>query len=169
MLRIGLAGVGFMGWIHYRAYQKAKGVKVTAICTRDEKKLAGDWRSIKGNFGPPGEMVDTSAMADSNIADLLRDPSIDLSSVPAPESAPNSVAHQGRKHVFVEADGLDGSGLRQDGQAAEKAGTASRQARPTLLPGMRLRIRRPKRQVWEAARRTLQARDQRSEMAEGFF
>jgi predicted dehydrogenase len=41
MLRIGLAGIGFMGWIHYLAYKKTKGARLAAICTRDERKLAG--------------------------------------------------------------------------------------------------------------------------------
>ena len=61
-LRVGIAGIGFMGWIHYLAYRKAPGVEVAAICTRDKKKLAGDWRGIRGNFGPPGEKVDVSGM-----------------------------------------------------------------------------------------------------------
>ena len=51
MVRIGIAGVGFMGMTHYRAINKVRGGKVTAICTRSEKKRAGDWRGIGGNFG----------------------------------------------------------------------------------------------------------------------
>src|SRR5262245_43532229 len=60
MIRIGIVGIGFMGMIHYLAARKLKGAKVTAICSRDPKKLAGDWRSIRGNFGPPGELMDLS-------------------------------------------------------------------------------------------------------------
>src|SRR4051794_26358822 len=58
MVRIGLVGVGFMGMIHYLAARKLRGAKVTALCSRDTKKLAGDWRGIRGNFGPPGEQMD---------------------------------------------------------------------------------------------------------------
>ena len=61
MLRVGLVGIGFMGWIHYLAYQKTKGVKLAAVCTRDREAAGGDWRGIQGNFGPPGEQVDLSA------------------------------------------------------------------------------------------------------------
>ena len=43
MIRIGLVGVGFMGWIHYLSYKKTKGVKLAAVCTRDECRL-GDER-----------------------------------------------------------------------------------------------------------------------------
>ena len=60
MIKVGLVGVGFMGWIHYLAYQQVRGVKLRAICTRSKRKLAGDWRGIQGNFGPPGERVDVS-------------------------------------------------------------------------------------------------------------
>src|SRR2546428_8522775 len=60
MVRIGIVGVGFMGMIHYLAARKLKGARVTAICSRDPKKLAGDWRNIQGNFGPRGEMMDLS-------------------------------------------------------------------------------------------------------------
>ena len=52
MVRIGIVGVGFMGMIHYLAAQKLRDAKVTAICSRDAKKLAGDWRSIQGQFRP---------------------------------------------------------------------------------------------------------------------
>ena len=58
MIRVGIAGIGFMGMTHYLAYQKIRGVKVAALCEQDPKRLAGDWRTIKGNFGPPGEIMD---------------------------------------------------------------------------------------------------------------
>ena len=57
-MNVGIVGIGFMGMIHYLAYRKVRGAKVTAIATRDAKRLAGDWRGIKGNFGPPGEKMD---------------------------------------------------------------------------------------------------------------
>ena len=41
MIRIGLVGVGFMGWIHWLAARKLKNAKVVAICSRDAKKRAG--------------------------------------------------------------------------------------------------------------------------------
>ena len=41
MVRIGIAGIGFMGRIHYLASQRLTGAKVTAVCSRDPAKLAG--------------------------------------------------------------------------------------------------------------------------------
>src|SRR5262245_37379617 len=79
MIRIGIVGIGFMGMIHYLAARKVHGATVTAICSRDEKKLAGDWRAIQGNFGPPGEMMDLSSLKKyRRFEDLLGDPEIDL-------------------------------------------------------------------------------------------
>ena len=54
MTRVGIIGVGFMGMVHYLSYQKLPGVQVVALCDQDRKRLTGDWRDIKGNFGPPG-------------------------------------------------------------------------------------------------------------------
>lgn len=79
MIRIGIVGIGFMGMIHYLAARKLRGAKVVAICSRDEKKLAGDWRDIKGNFGPRGEMMDLSGVKKYRTLDeMLRDSEIDL-------------------------------------------------------------------------------------------
>ena len=62
MLQVGIVGIGFMGMIHFLAYQRVPGVRVAAIYSRDARKLAGDWRSIKGNFGPPGRKMDLTGI-----------------------------------------------------------------------------------------------------------
>jgi len=106
MIRIGLVGVGFMGWIHYLAYKHLKGAKLAAVCSRDKNKLAGDWRSIRGNFGPPGEMVDLSGVTTyDRLRDLVADPDIDLIDVCNPTHLhPDSAvaALKAGKHVLVE-------------------------------------------------------------------
>ncbi len=106
MVRVGIVGVGFMGWIHYLAYRQVKGVQLSAICTRDQQKLAGDWRSIKGNFGPPGEQVDLTEIAKyARFEEMLADPSIDLIDICLPPDmhAKCSIeALRAGKHVLVE-------------------------------------------------------------------
>jgi predicted dehydrogenase len=126
MLRVGLAGIGFMGWIHYLAYQKARGVKLAAVCTRDEKKLGGDWRGIQGNFGPPGERVDLSGVAKyADLDRLLADRSIDLVDLCLPPNlhAEAAIAAlKAGKHVFVEKPmGLTAAECDRIMQAASKA------------------------------------------------
>lgn len=79
MLKVGIAGLGFMGWIHWLAYQKTPGVQVVAICTPEANRRAGDWTDIKGNFGPPGEKVDLSGIRTyERLEDLFADPDIDM-------------------------------------------------------------------------------------------
>ena len=106
MIRIGLVGVGFMGWIHYLAYKHLKGARLAAVCSRDREKLAGDWRGIRGNFGPPGEQVDLSAVKKyGRLEDLVADPEIDLVDVCNPTHLhPDTAvaALKAGKHVLVE-------------------------------------------------------------------
>ena len=127
MTRVGIAGIGFMGWIHYLAYQKTRGVKIAAICTRNKKKLAGDWRGIQGNFGPPGEKIDVSSMkAYSTLDDLLNDPDIDLidNCLPPHMHADVSIrALQAGKHVFIEKPmALTTADCRRVLRAAQRSG-----------------------------------------------
>ncbi|MBL9125894.1 MAG: gfo/Idh/MocA family oxidoreductase, partial [Planctomycetaceae bacterium] len=39
MIRVGIVGIGFMGMIHYLAWQRVRGAKVVAISTRDKARL----------------------------------------------------------------------------------------------------------------------------------
>ena len=106
MIRVGIAGIGFMGMIHYLAYQKVRGVKVAAICEQDAKRLAGDWRTIKGNFGPQGEMMDLSGIARyAELDDLLADPNLDMIDIclpPAWHAQVAIAALKAGKHVLCE-------------------------------------------------------------------
>jgi predicted dehydrogenase len=106
MVRIGLVGIGFMGMIHFLASRKLKGARVTAVCSRDRKKRGGDWRGIRGNFGPPGEKMDLSRLKKyERLDDLLQDPDIDLIDIcnPTHLHAPTALAAlRAGKHVLVE-------------------------------------------------------------------
>jgi predicted dehydrogenase len=106
MLRVGLVGVGFMGWIHYLAYQRSNRAKLTAISTRDAKKRSGDWTDIKGNFGPPGEVVDLSECeVFDDWLQMIRSPNIDAIDICLPPAMHKSVAiaaMQAGKHVLCE-------------------------------------------------------------------
>lgn len=106
MIRIGLAGIGFMGWIHYLATRGLKGAQLVAVCSRDQKKLAGDWTGIRGNFGPPGEKVDLSGYKRyESYEKMLADPDIDLIDIctPTNQHAPMALsALAAGKHVLVE-------------------------------------------------------------------
>ena len=62
-MRVAVAGLGFMGSTHIRALQSIPQAELVAVCSRDEKKLAGDLSGIQGNLGGPGERLDFSALA----------------------------------------------------------------------------------------------------------
>lgn len=106
MLRVGIAGIGFMGLIHYLAYQQTAGAKVTAIASRDPKKRAGDWRGIQGNFGPEGTEMDLAGIAAYEQLDaLLADDNVDLVDLclpPALHVDATLRALAAGKHVFCE-------------------------------------------------------------------
>jgi predicted dehydrogenase len=95
-----------MGMIHYRAAARLRGGAVTAVCSRDRKKLAGDWTGIRGNFGPAGTQMDLSALKRYEDFDrLLADPDVDLVDVCTPTHlhAPMALAAlRAGKHVLVE-------------------------------------------------------------------
>lgn len=126
MIRVGLVGIGFMGWIHYLSYRKARGIKLAAIVSRDPKKRAGDWRGIKGNFGPPGEQVDLKGIrAYAEYEELLADPNIDLVDLCLPphlHAEAALAALRAGKHVLVEKPmaltARDGQRMVQAAQAA---------------------------------------------------
>ncbi len=85
MSRIGIIGIGFMGYTHFEGSRDLTGAKVTAIATRDPKKRAGDWAGIQGNFGPPAGCVDVSGLkCYADYRDLLGDPEIDLVDICVP-------------------------------------------------------------------------------------
>jgi len=106
MIRVGISGIGFMGWIHYLAWKNVPQAEVVAFHSGDEKKRRGDWTSIRGNFGPPGAMVDVSALRVHATMDaLLADPAVDLIDICSPPHAHASAieaALSAGKHVLCE-------------------------------------------------------------------
>ena len=106
MVRIGIIGIGFMGKTHWDAAQQVSGGEVTAVCTRSEKKLSGDWSDIQGNFGGPGGQVDLSDIKKYRaVDDILADPDIDLVDICLPTALHKEVtiaAFEAGKHVLLE-------------------------------------------------------------------
>jgi predicted dehydrogenase len=133
MVKIGLAGIGFMGMIHYLAARRLRGAAVAAIHSRDPKKLAGDWRGIRGNFGPPGEVMDLGDIRRHDRFDaLLADPDIDLIDICSPTSQhePMAVAAlKAGKHVLVEKP------IALETAAADRMVAAARAAGRLLMVG----------------------------------
>ena len=117
-MRAGIVGVGFMSWIHYLAYQRSSKAELAGFCSRDEKKRSGDWREIKGNFGPPGEQIDVSGMnVCRSLDELLKDDSIDLIDICLPPNLHPDAIRQciaaGKKVLCEKPLALDAATARQ--------------------------------------------------------
>jgi predicted dehydrogenase len=127
MFQVGIVGLGFMGMIHYLAYQRLRGVKVAAVCEQDPVRRGGDWRSIKGNFGPPGELMDLGGVAQyAELDAMLADPALDLIDICLPTALHADAAIKSLiagRHVLCEKpialQAADGAAIVA---AAEKAG-----------------------------------------------
>ncbi len=147
MVRIGIVGIGFMGRIHFLAGQRLTGAKVTAICSRDAAKRAGDWRNTRGNFGPEPGQVDLSGVKTyAELSELLADPDIDLIDIctVTDQHAPLALAAlNAGKHVLVEkAIALSTGRRRRDGRCGQEGRQiADGRARAAVLPGVPLRGR----------------------------
>ena len=120
---------------------------MVALCSRDPKKLAGDWTSIQGNFGPRGTQMDLSGQDRYPDFDgLLADPDVDLVDLCVPNDEHARAGHpalEAGKHVLVEKPIAL---TTADADAMVAAAAASGQAadgrpRPAVLPGVRLRRR----------------------------
>jgi predicted dehydrogenase len=116
-----------MGMIHYLSYRKVAGAEVVAICETDPVRLGGDWTSIKGNFGPSGEVMDLNNLARySDYNELLADANVDLIDVCLPPGMHADVtvaALEAGKDVFCEKP----IALRQEDGARMVQAAADRQ------------------------------------------
>lgn len=133
MVRIGIIGIGFMGYTHFEAAQKLQGGEVTAIATRNPKKRAGDWTGIQGNFGPPAGEVDLSGIKTyEDYHDLLADPDVDLVDICLPTDLHEQVVMesiQAGKATLVEKP------ISIDLEAADRMVRAARDAGTLLMVG----------------------------------
>ena len=86
MVKVGILGVGFMGKMHFTAYNAIRGAKVVALGDIDERKLSGDWSSIGGNIDGAEEKVDLSGIHTHAKAapDLMKDPDVDVVDITLP-------------------------------------------------------------------------------------
>ncbi len=107
MTKVGIAGIGFMGWIHWLAYQELPDVEVVAIATPEAERRAGDWTGIQGNFGPPGTQIDlTGVKTYENLQAMLADSDLEVDCVdiclpPAMHCDAIQAAAKAGKHVFL--------------------------------------------------------------------
>lgn len=93
MVRVGLIGIGFMGWIHYLAYRRSTKARLVAFASKDANKRQGDWRGIQGNFGPPGDFIPIDQLqVFESLEAMVRSPDIDVIDICLPPHMHTSAA-----------------------------------------------------------------------------
>lgn len=105
-VKIGIAGLGFMGSTHLDAYSKMEGVEVAAVCSGDARALTGDLRQAGGNLVRSHGMHDFSAVRKyEDWRDLTKDPQLDAIDICLPTDLHSAVAIsalEAGKHVLCE-------------------------------------------------------------------
>lgn len=107
-VRIGIVGLGFMGTTHFRIYRKLGNAEIVAVSDVDPAKLAGDISKVVGNIG--GEDNSKPLNLDGvktygAVADMLKDPSIDVIDICVPTPYHQKIAVEALKNgknVFCE-------------------------------------------------------------------
>jgi predicted dehydrogenase len=117
-----------MGSTHLKAARGIPDIEIAAVCSRDERKLGGDFSEVRGNNGDPGGQVDLSGVSrHREIATLLADPTIDAVDICLPTGMHERVtvdALRAGKHVLVEKP------IALDGESADRmVAEADRQGR----------------------------------------
>ncbi len=116
-----------MGSTHLKALRQVKGFELVAVCSNDETALSGDLRSIQGNLGGPGELLDFSNLRKyRDFEPALADPDIEAVDLCLPTDLHTEVAIEAlrsNKHVLVEKPmALDGESADRMAAEAERSG-----------------------------------------------
>jgi len=84
MLRVGIAGFGFMGRMHYKCWNALKGVEIAAICDVNPN-IEEDTKKAVGNIGDAQETVDFSSLKlYTDFEKMLADVKLDAVSITLP-------------------------------------------------------------------------------------
>ena len=108
MVRIGVLGLGTMGYTHLDAYGKLEDADIVAVCDIDEDVLSGK-NKTEGNIdGQAAGIIDLQAPELKKFTDgmaMINDPDIDIIDIclPTPEHVRYAVASlNAGKHTFME-------------------------------------------------------------------
>jgi predicted dehydrogenase len=137
-LRVAVAGLGFMGATHARAWMEIPEASLAAVISHDDRKLAGDVTSVGGNLGLAIEPLDFSrARKYHTLDEALKDPEIDAIDICLPtdrHAGAALAALAAGKHVLVEKPLA--LGVEDCGRLLEEAKRAGR----LLMAGQVLRF-----------------------------
>ncbi len=105
-MKIGVAGLGFMGTTHLQAYGSVPNAEIVALCSDDEARLKGELTAVQGNLDRPGQTLDFSDAARYlEFDDLLADGNVEAVDLSVPSYLHAELAIKALaagKHVLVE-------------------------------------------------------------------
>jgi len=107
MVRVGIAGLGFMGRTHFGIYQDMPNVEVVALMDRDKKRREGDWAEPIGNLPAswPKKVDMKGRKSYASLDEMLQDPDIDVIDITLPTNLHAEAvirALKAGKHVLCE-------------------------------------------------------------------
>jgi len=107
MVKVGVIGIGFMGFTHYQIHKSNPNVKIVAIADYRKDRLSGDWGSIGGNIGGKnrGKEDLTGIKTYNDPMDLIADPDVEMVDICMPTDLHAKfaiAAIKAGKHVFLE-------------------------------------------------------------------
>ncbi|HUK17493.1 MAG TPA: Gfo/Idh/MocA family oxidoreductase [Bryobacteraceae bacterium] len=137
-MRVAVLGLGFMGSTHIEALRQIAGAELAAVYSSDEKKLAGDLRSVGGNLGARNGQVDFSGVQKyREVEAALADSAIEAVDICLPTYLHDVVAVEALragKHVLVEKP------IAIDAYGADRMMAAARRSKRVLMTAHVLRF-----------------------------
>lgn len=105
-LRVAVAGLGFMGRTHLRAWYNVTGAELVAVISSNPRKLAGDLSETGGNLQPADSQFNFTSLKQYNhLAEALADPEIDAVDLCLPthlHAEAGLASLRAGKHVLME-------------------------------------------------------------------
>jgi len=137
-LRIAVAGLGFMGRTHLRAWYNVIGAELAAVISANPRKLAGDLSKTGGNLQPADSQFNfTNLKRYTQLAEALADPEIDAVDLCLPthlHAEAGLLALRSGKHVLLEKP------LARTSQEAYALVAEAQKCNRTLMAGHVLRF-----------------------------
>jgi predicted dehydrogenase len=138
-VNVGVVGLGFMGVMHIKAYQRLRGARLVAVCDPVRQPVKGVLTDPGGNVGDaaPVKLNMKEVRAYRNLDDLLGDANVDLIDICVPTHLHVSVASaalSSGKHVLCEKP------LARTAAQAREIATMAEKAKGFFMPAMCMRF-----------------------------
>ncbi|HEX4349089.1 MAG TPA: Gfo/Idh/MocA family oxidoreductase, partial [Verrucomicrobiae bacterium] len=138
IVNVAVAGLGFMGITHLRAYQKLRNARVVAVCNGSHMPVNGVIRAVNGNIQNAAEFrLGRHVKVCRDFEELIAQPNVELVDICTPtamHAAQVIAALKAGKHTLCEKP------LAQYVSEARKILQAARASKKFLMPAMCMRF-----------------------------